>query len=125
MLVYAGCVILWRAQFWSTCPCPFLTALLGFLLVAFQVLALRELIIRGDFRTTVEYLATLLETSDFQENRISTEWLDGLIRQRVQAERPDPTVAIVCGALAIIDAQVRRLGVWREGSMGLRVWYRD
>lgn len=30
------------------------------------VIALKELSIRGDFRTTVEYLITLLETDDFQ-----------------------------------------------------------
>lgn len=30
------------------------------------VIALKELSIRGDFRTTVEYLITLLETKSFQ-----------------------------------------------------------
>lgn len=30
------------------------------------MIALKELSIRGDFRTTVEYLITLLETEDFQ-----------------------------------------------------------
>lgn len=30
------------------------------------VIALKELSIRGDFRTTVEYLITLLETESFQ-----------------------------------------------------------
>jgi acetyl-CoA carboxylase/biotin carboxylase 1 len=44
-----------------------------------MVVALKELSIRGDFRTTVEYLITLLETSDFEDNTITTAWLDGLI----------------------------------------------
>lgn len=47
-------------------------------------MALKELSIRGDFRTTVEYLVNLLETESFQNNDIDTGWLDHLIAQRVQ-----------------------------------------
>lgn len=47
------------------------------------MIALKELSIRGDFRTTVEYLITLLETTAFQENNIDTSWLDALIAERV------------------------------------------
>ena len=35
------------------------------------VIALKELSIRGDFRTTVEYLITLLETEDYLLNRLA------------------------------------------------------
>lgn len=49
-----------------------------------MVVALKELSIRGDFRTTVEYLVNLLETESFQNNDIDTGWLDHLIAQRVQ-----------------------------------------
>jgi len=49
------------------------------------VLALKELSIRGDFRTTVEYLITLLENEEFQKNQINTGWLDKLIAERVQS----------------------------------------
>ncbi|RDA90621.1 hypothetical protein CP533_2785 [Ophiocordyceps camponoti-saundersi (nom. inval.)] len=63
-----------------------------------MVVALKELSIRGDFRTTVEYLIKLLETEDFEENTISTGWLDELISRRLTAERPDPMLAVVCGA---------------------------
>lgn len=48
------------------------------------VVALKELSIRGDFRTTVEYLITLLETKDFQRNSINTSWLDHLIAEKVK-----------------------------------------
>lgn len=48
------------------------------------MVALKELSIRGDFRTTVEYLVNLLETESFQNNDIDTGWLDHLIAQRVQ-----------------------------------------
>ena len=64
-----------------------------------MVVALKELSIRGDFRTTVEYLIKLLETPDFEDNTITTGWLDELITKKLTAERPDRTVAIVCGAV--------------------------
>lgn len=50
-----------------------------------MVLALKELSIRGDFRTTVEYLVTLLETEAFHKNRINTGWLDQLIAEKVHS----------------------------------------
>ena len=49
-----------------------------------MVLALKELSIRGDFRTTVEYLITLLETPTFNSNRIDTAWLDQLIAEKIK-----------------------------------------
>ncbi|CAH1397030.1 unnamed protein product [Nezara viridula] len=70
------------------------------------VIALKELSIRGDFRTTVEYLITLLETDSFQENTIDTQWLDLLISERVQSEKPDVLLGVICGALHIADRKV-------------------
>ncbi|KAF7556812.1 hypothetical protein G7Z17_g1140 [Cylindrodendrum hubeiense] len=64
-----------------------------------MVIALKELSIRGDFRTTVEYLIKLLETEAFEDNTISTGWLDELISKRLTAERPDTMLAVVCGAI--------------------------
>ena len=64
-----------------------------------MVIALKELSIRGDFRTTVEYLIKLLETPAFEDNTITTGWLDQLISNKLTAERPDQTVAILCGAV--------------------------
>jgi acetyl-CoA carboxylase/biotin carboxylase 1 len=64
-----------------------------------MVVALKELSIRGDFRTTVEYLIKLLETPAFEDNTITTGWLDQLISNKLTAERPDHTVAIICGAV--------------------------
>lgn len=64
-----------------------------------MVVALKELSIRGDFRTTVEYLIKLLETEAFEDNTITTGWLDELITNKLTAERPDPTLAVVCGAV--------------------------
>ena len=64
-----------------------------------MVVALKELSIRGDFRTTVEYLIKLLETPAFENNTITTGWLDELISKRLTAERPDTMLAVVCGAV--------------------------
>lgn len=64
-----------------------------------MVVALKELSIRGDFRTTVEYLIKLLETPAFEDNTITTGWLDELISKRLTAERPDMMVAVICGAV--------------------------
>ena len=64
-----------------------------------MVVALKELSIRGDFRTTVEYLIKLLQTPAFEDNTITTGWLDELISKKLTAERPDPILAVVCGAV--------------------------
>ncbi|XP_013912126.1 PREDICTED: acetyl-CoA carboxylase 2-like, partial [Thamnophis sirtalis] len=71
------------------------------------VVALKELSIRGDFRTTVEYLIKLLETESFQTNETDTSWLDHLIAEKVQAEKPDTMLAVVCGALNVANASFR------------------
>lgn len=70
-----------------------------------MVVALKELSIRGDFKTTVEYLIKLLETPAFEENKITTGWLDELITKRLTAERPDPYLAVICGAVSKAHVQ--------------------
>ena len=49
-----------------------------------MVIALKELSIRGDFRTTIEYLIKLIETDHFMNNTIDTGWLDKLIQERIK-----------------------------------------
>ncbi|XP_072289677.1 acetyl-CoA carboxylase isoform X3 [Eucyclogobius newberryi] len=73
-----------------------------------MVVAMKELSIRGDFRTTVEYLIKLLETESFRNNDTDTGWLDHLIAEKVQAERPDTILGIICGALHVADASFRK-----------------
>ncbi|CAF4326884.1 unnamed protein product [Rotaria socialis] len=65
--------------------------------------ALKELSIRGDFHSTVEILIRLLETDDFINNTVQTSWLDGLIAQHFQTDKPDIMLAIVCGAIHVAD----------------------
>ncbi|XP_010875045.2 acetyl-CoA carboxylase isoform X2 [Esox lucius] len=73
-----------------------------------MVVAMKELCIRGDFRTTVEYLIKLLETESFRNNDIDTGWLDNLIADKVQAERPDTLLGVICGSLHVADASFRK-----------------
>lgn len=40
----------------------------------------------------------MLETEDFEENTITTGWLDDLISHKMTAKKPDPTLAVICGA---------------------------
>ena len=46
-----------------------------------MVLALKELSIRGDISTTVDYIGKLIELEDFVENNIDTGWLDRIIKE--------------------------------------------
>lgn len=65
------------------------------------VMALKDLSIRGDFRTTVEYLTVLLEADDFKNNSFTTSWLDELIANRkIEFEEPDAIQNAVCGGVA-------------------------
>jgi acetyl-CoA carboxylase/biotin carboxylase 1 len=48
-----------------------------------MVLALKELSIRGDISTTVDYISKLIELDDFVDNNIDTGWLDALIKENV------------------------------------------
>ena len=49
-----------------------------------MVLALKELSIRGDISTTVDYISRLIELDDFIVNNIDTAWLDGIIKENVE-----------------------------------------
>ena len=72
-----------------------------------MVFSLKELSIRGEFRTTVEYLIMLLEMEAFAENQITTGWLDGLIQQQITAERPPSDLAVICGAMIKAHTQAQ------------------
>lgn len=71
------------------------------------VLALKEIEVRGEIRTTVEYLVQLLETPAFKDNTIDTSWLDGLIKEKsVQVERP-PHLVVLSAAVFKAFEQVK------------------
>eukprot|EP01104_Vermistella_antarctica_P015050 TRINITY_DN4861_c0_g2_i1.p1 TRINITY_DN4861_c0_g2~~TRINITY_DN4861_c0_g2_i1.p1 ORF type:complete len:2246 (+),score=745.03 TRINITY_DN4861_c0_g2_i1:121-6738(+) len=64
-----------------------------------MVLGLKELSIRGDIRTPVEFLVHILETEDFRTLNIHTEWLDSLIAAEVVSKKPDPMDVVICGSV--------------------------
>ncbi|KPA74560.1 putative mitochondrial acetyl-CoA carboxylase [Leptomonas pyrrhocoris] len=47
-----------------------------------MVLALRNLVVRGEVRTSTPYVMELLETPAFRDCDVSTSWLDGLIAKK-------------------------------------------
>ncbi|XVF64733.1 hypothetical protein PTKIN_Ptkin09bG0191000 [Pterospermum kingtungense] len=69
------------------------------LAIANMVLGLKEIQIRGEIRTNVDYTIDLLHASDYRENKIHTGWLDSRIAMRVRAERPPWYISVVGGAL--------------------------
>jgi acetyl-CoA carboxylase/biotin carboxylase 1 len=64
-----------------------------------MVVGLKEISIRGDIRTPVEYVIHLLEREEYKNNRIHTGWLDGLIAAKVLTLKPDSMLVVMCGAL--------------------------
>ncbi|KAJ8436418.1 hypothetical protein Cgig2_013459 [Carnegiea gigantea] len=69
------------------------------LAIANMVLGLKEIQIRGEIRTNVDYTIDLLHASDYRDNKIHTGWLDSRIAMRVRAERPPWYISVVGGAL--------------------------
>uniref|UniRef100_M8BYH2 Acetyl-CoA carboxylase n=1 Tax=Aegilops tauschii TaxID=37682 RepID=M8BYH2_AEGTA len=69
------------------------------LAIANMVLGLKEIQIRGDIRTNVDYTVDLLNAAEYRENKIHTGWLDSRIAMRVRAERPPWYLSVVAGAL--------------------------
>lgn len=63
--------------------------------------ALKELSIRGDFRTIVEHLVMILEKHEFLSNNLNTGWLDVLIANKEKSDKPDKMLSLVCAALNI------------------------
>ncbi|XP_011006151.1 PREDICTED: acetyl-CoA carboxylase 1-like [Populus euphratica] len=69
------------------------------LAIANMVLGLKEIQIRGEIRTNVDYTINLLHASDYRDNKIHTGWLDSRIAMRVRAERLPWYLSVVGGSL--------------------------
>nr|ASZ00210.1 acetyl-CoA carboxylase 2 [Pelargonium cotyledonis] len=69
------------------------------LAISNMVLGLKEIQIRGEIRTNVDYTIDLLHAPDYRDNIIHTGWLDSRIAMRVRAERPLWYLSVVGGAL--------------------------
>ncbi len=55
----------------------------------------------------MEILIRLLETDDYINNTIKTSWLDDLIAEHFQTEKPDIMLSIVCTAIHIANETFR------------------
>lgn len=60
-----------------------------------MVQALREFSIRGEIRTTIEYLLQLIQNEEYVQNAINTSWLDGLIQHNLHAAKPDSCFVVL------------------------------
>jgi len=63
------------------------------------VQALKQIEVRGEIRTTVEYLVQLLETDDFKQNTIDTAWLDGLLKDKSVYVAKPPHLVVMSAAI--------------------------
>ncbi len=68
-----------------------------------MILALKELSIRGDISTTVEYIRNMLQSEEFQRNCIHTGWLDERIKltslgKVLKQSAIEPHLAVACAA---------------------------
>mmetsp|Transcript_29822 Transcript_29822/g.41220 ORF Transcript_29822/g.41220 Transcript_29822/m.41220 type:complete len:2214 (+) Transcript_29822:130-6771(+) len=63
------------------------------------VIALKELLVRGEIRTAVEYLVQLLSTEAFIDNTIDTSWLDKLIAEKGLSGTTEPHLIVASAAL--------------------------
>mmetsp|Transcript_3124 Transcript_3124/g.4604 ORF Transcript_3124/g.4604 Transcript_3124/m.4604 type:complete len:2205 (-) Transcript_3124:97-6711(-) len=69
-----------------------------------MLVALSELRIRGEIRTTTEYLISILQDPDFKNNNHTTSWLDKRLAEKVALEKPDTPLVVMCGALHTLHA---------------------
>ena len=54
---------------------------------------------RGEIRTTVEYLVQLLETEEFKANTIDTAWLDGILKEKSVSVSQEPHLVVTSAAI--------------------------
>ena len=62
------------------------------------ILSLKEMEVRGEIRTTFEYLEHLLETDHFKANKVTTSWLDGLLKEKAMETSIAPHLVVVSAA---------------------------
>ena len=64
------------------------------------IMALKDVVVRGDIRTAIEVLGQLLNTEEFIENTIDTSWLDGIIKAKQLTIDTDPQLVVMSAAVA-------------------------
>jgi len=71
-----------------------------------MVVALKEIKIRGEIRTPVDYVCDMIQTPDFVGDLHHTGWLDARIAAQVMAGKAPWELTVVCGALLRAKAHV-------------------
>ena len=61
-----------------------------------MVVALKEVKIRGEIRTIVDYAVEMIQSSDFVNNNIHTGWLDARIAQHVRPCHSHSLLVFAC-----------------------------
>ncbi|PRW58200.1 acetyl- carboxylase 1-like isoform A [Chlorella sorokiniana] len=64
-----------------------------------MVVALKEIKIRGEIRTIVDYVVDMVQAPDFLSNVHHTGWLDARIAAQVRSERPPWHLSVICGTV--------------------------
>jgi len=87
-----------------------------------MVVALKEVKIRGEIRTIVDYATEMVQDPDFVQNRISTGWLDARIAAHVRAEKPAWYLAVIAGGLlrcldTVAAVSAEYLGYLEKGQL--------
>jgi len=65
-----------------------------------MLVALSDIKIRGEIRTTVDYVMDMLQSKDFVNNTISTSWLDERIQAQVKPDAPIWYLAVIGAAVS-------------------------
>mmetsp|Transcript_14161 Transcript_14161/g.25954 ORF Transcript_14161/g.25954 Transcript_14161/m.25954 type:complete len:246 (+) Transcript_14161:732-1469(+) len=73
------------------------------------VLALKEIEVRGEIRTTVEYLVELLETDEFKQNTIDTSWLDGILKEKSVSVTQPPHLVVTSAAIYRVFEHINKI----------------
>lgn len=61
-----------------------------------MVVALKEVKIRGEIRTIVDYATEMIQNPDFVGNNIHTGWLDSRIASHVSPPSPHSPLPLLC-----------------------------
>ena len=63
-----------------------------------MVVALKEIKVRGEIRTIVDYVCDMIQTDDFVNNLHHTGWLDARIAAQITAVKPPWYLSVISGA---------------------------
>ena len=85
------------------------------------ILTLKEMEVRGEIRTTFEYLSQLLNKQEFKDNAVTTSWLDGILKEKsLQANVASDLVVVSAAVFQAIQHVKVRTRVESISARGLQ-----